>query len=222
MNAKLRETYASVRARHDWIPAARALEMARQECATARAHLFRNRLWSDEWDTVKLGGGYSVRATLKYDDHSDAPWENQECFAVPIESPRDQWDMVDGELSGHLRIEARRDVWFYPFSDALAKARQEQRKYGCKQGRAEIEARALAAVRAEYEFFRRYFREDWCYVGVVVELLDGDGETVGEDSLWGIESDSTEYILETANDMARTLIADSGMRFRRAATLETE
>lgn len=74
--------------------------------------------------------------------------------------------------------------------------------------RASMSAKAYAAEAARRDFQRL---ADWCndrwqYVGVVVELIDDDpmGESA---SLWGIESDSTEYLEDTAHELADEIIA---------------
>ncbi|ALL68698.1 hypothetical protein K788_0000279 [Paraburkholderia caribensis MBA4] len=60
------------------------------------------------------------------------------------------------------------------------------------------------AVRRDFEFLRGWCRDDWHWLGVVVELLDGNGEVADDvnDSLWGIESEAHDYLKETALDMA--------------------
>jgi hypothetical protein len=68
--------------------------------------------------------------------------------------------------------------------------------------------RAALAAEADFRRLKAYCEGLWWYVGVVVELLDDDGDSMGleKESLWGVESDG-EYWREAAIDLARELIA---------------
>lgn len=70
-------------------------------------------------------------------------------------------------------------------------------------------AYAAAAAMADFDRLRRWCAGHWCYVGVVVELCDDEGETVGgySASLWGIESDAGDYLEEVARELADEVIA---------------
>ncbi|MBN3762368.1 hypothetical protein [Burkholderia sp. Ac-20365] len=63
------------------------------------------------------------------------------------------------------------------------------------------------AVRRDFAYLRGWCNDDWQWVGVVVELLDEDGEVIDDvnDSLWGIESGADDYLRETAQGMAEGL-----------------
>jgi hypothetical protein len=58
---------------------------------------------------------------------------------------------------------------------------------------------------SDYEFLRRWCNGDWCYIGVVVTLLDHEGEDVDDRSIWGVESDSHDYLTDTAHELADEL-----------------
>lgn len=61
---------------------------------------------------------------------------------------------------------------------------------------------AAAAARADYERLRRFCADQWQYIGVVVRRA-GHCDCCGEtDSLWGVESDSGDYIREVAQELA--------------------
>ena len=56
---------------------------------------------------------------------------------------------------------------------------------------------ARAAVEADAAYLRRFMRDDWYWVGVSVAPIGADGSIPDETynhALWGIESDSTDYI----------------------------
>lgn len=63
---------------------------------------------------------------------------------------------------------------------------------------------AAGAARADYERLRGWCNDSWSYVGVVVTAgCECCEEYTGESlSLWGIESDSFEYLDEVARELA--------------------
>jgi hypothetical protein len=76
--------------------------------------------------------------------------------------------------------------------------------------RASMSAKAYAAeaARRDYQRLADWCNDRWQYVGVVVELLDDDGDPMGERaSLWGIESDATGYLEEVAHELAAEVLA---------------
>lgn len=67
-------------------------------------------------------------------------------------------------------------------------------------------AYAAAAAMADYNRLRDWCNDKWCYVGVIVETLDDEGEPTGETaSLGGVESDCDEYLAEVARELASEL-----------------
>lgn len=69
-------------------------------------------------------------------------------------------------------------------------------------------AYAANAARADFEFLRGWCNDEWRYVGVCVQLFreDEEGEETEltgeyEHALWGVESNSDDYLLETANEL---------------------
>lgn len=61
---------------------------------------------------------------------------------------------------------------------------------------------AAAAAMANFEYLRKWCNDQWHYVGVIVTVTDQHGTELAQESLWGIESHATEYLLETAEDLA--------------------
>lgn len=58
------------------------------------------------------------------------------------------------------------------------------------------------AVRRDCDRMRQWCADVWGWCGVIVELLDDDGDGTGETaSLWGIESDAGAYLDEVAADL---------------------
>lgn len=72
-------------------------------------------------------------------------------------------------------------------------------------------AYAAAAAMADFERLKAWCDDEWTYVGVVVTLCDDDGQPMREHhaSLWGIESDATDYIEnEVGPELADEIIAE--------------
>lgn len=79
------------------------------------------------------------------------------------------------------------------------------------------------AVRLDFERLRAWANDEWHYVGVIVELLDVEGDETGEDeSLWAIESDSPDYHAEVARELADQLIDRLGVADKRRKNLKRE
>lgn len=71
-----------------------------------------------------------------------------------------------------------------------------------------------AAVRADFEYLRRWCEGHWHYCGIRVTLLDDDGEeTKVSHELWGIESDCDDYhqtvIAELADECRREVLSNT-------------
>jgi hypothetical protein len=55
---------------------------------------------------------------------------------------------------------------------------------------------------SDYERLRQFCTDQWHYCGIVVTLLDADDEPDSVNaSLWGIESDCTDYHEEVINEL---------------------
>jgi hypothetical protein len=161
-------------------------------------------------DTFEHAGA-EFRVTHEHDGQNGAPWEGEGHGAVSewirgyVETPRDCWVLVSER--GAKR--------FYNWRETLELAKAES--WGMEPaGVAQLAQRLgrtptprdirKAAVRADFEFLQGYCEGAWHYVGVIVELLDKDGEATGEaNSLWGIESNADDYLDEVARDLAREI-----------------
>lgn len=127
---------------------------------------------------------------------------------------RDGWGFLPGRLQvDPLRQLSGPDTWH-----AQVKPRN-YRERGCEkfvaispdvnqairdvyaQVRASMTRReyAAGAARADFERLRAWCLDEWHYVGVRVSLLNATG---GSEALWGIESDSEDYIREVARELA--------------------
>ena len=127
------------------------------------------------------------------------------------------------DIEASMKI-ARRDGWGLREEDRarlLAGLRRTTFAVRCEDGRFRLQEQCgpwkpltrgeitAEAVRLDLEHLRRWCSDQWQWVGVVVELLDDEGEPVGavSDSLWGIESEADDYLREVAQDIADGLAA---------------
>jgi hypothetical protein len=134
--------------------------------------------------------GRSFTARLEADDSSDAPWDNSDCTGI-VRTVR-----VYGGLryKGVKRPGERvlhsdgRTYWLYDWQATCKKARDV---WGCKD--------VHAQVTADFKRLQGWLQDDWHYAGMIVSADDGETEP---ESLWGIESDSGDFLTETAHELA--------------------
>lgn len=117
------------------------------------------------------------------------PWER------PLNSP--DWSR-DGQC-------------YYDWREACRQARHD----GWNTEPYDAPDRVQRAVEADYQYLRAFMRQDWCYVGVTVELLDAQGDTVDTESLWGIET-WKDYHCELARELADEILARRHQQWREA------
>lgn len=76
--------------------------------------------------------------------------------------------------------------------------------------RATMSPRAYAALAASQDFARlkSWCDDQWNYVGIIVTASRA-GIELASASLWGIESDSADYLTECANELAQEAMTDA-------------
>jgi hypothetical protein len=149
-------------------------------------------------DTIEIDGLTFV-VDMVPDIDAGAPWDNQECLGDV--SHWERRDKAPGErvLSGS-RSDHGGQRRFYDFAGAVRRARSE--------GMTGKDA-AEAADR-EYHYLRAWCRDDWYYMGVIVTLLDVEGnKTDISDSVWCVESDG-DYSRVIADELASGLHTQYG------------
>ena len=173
-------------------------------------------------DTI-TSGRHVFRITIEDDTDHGAPWENADGHG-PVSDWRPVYnrhtgckDKKPGEvILSHDGQSAR----FYDFAEATRIAKRDGwglapdalAKLAGLLGRTPTSKEvAREAVLRDFEFLRGWCNDEWSYVGVVVTLLDADGDEVPavQGSLWGIESDAYEYHKEVAADLASELLAEA-------------
>jgi hypothetical protein len=165
--------------------------------------------------TVFVSGPASFRVTFPSDDMQSPPWELHDGHG-----PVSEWTTRAKRPGEIILSQDRSSRRYYDFAEAVKIAKRDgwdAPPY--KQGtRGE---QAVRAVRADFKYLRGWANDEWTYVGVVVELLDANGEGTGKrQSVWGIESEADDYLEETARELASELLYDEAAHMKAlAATL---
>ncbi len=147
-------------------------------------------------DTFEIDG-ISFRVSFPIDDCGIAYWQESDCHG-----PVTLWENRDKRPGELILASDKGSKCFYDFAEACRIARNVWGLNDRKE--------AAEAARKDFEYLRRWFADQWCYVGVNVTMLDDNGDALPYESqtIWGIESDCHEYLEETARDLAAGLIAE--------------
>ena len=147
---------------------------------------------------------FSVR--LEDDNDHGHPWEDCEGHG-----PVTDWENRNkrpGELILNTSHGSKR---FYDFAEACRIALRDGWDHVASRPEPPETPRqkAARAARADFEFLEAYCQDQWGYVGVVVTLLDDEGEeTDHTDSLWGVENFG-DFARINAQELADALAASA-------------
>ena len=145
--------------------------------------------------------GKQFRVDYRFDESADAPWERGDMLGEVSD-----WTTRDKGPGERVLNTDRSSKRYYDFAGAVKNAKEQGADAEPFTGTAG--ERAARAAEAEYEYLRRWCNDQWHYVGVIVTLLDDEGEdTSYDESVWGIEDDSLEYLAETAEELAGEILA---------------
>ena len=161
--------------------------------------------------------GFTFRVDIENDGSNEAPWHKSD-FHGPV-SGWTRREKSPGELVLNQDRSSKR---YYDLQGAMALAKKDgwslcaadTAKLAAKLGHAPSKGEIRAeAVRRDYEDLRGWCNDDWRYVGVIVTLIPDDEESddVPTDysyAIWGIESYSTDYLQETALELAEQAVAE--------------
>ena len=149
--------------------------------------------------TIEVSG-LAFKVEYERDDSMLAPWKEEDGHG-----PVSDWERRDKKPGELVLCEDGRSKRFYDFAEACRIARRDgwdTKPYNT--GNETPRQQAAKAARADFERMRAWCNAEWDYVGVIVKLLDDDGEETGEeDSIWGIESDDDKYLGEAARELAK-------------------
>ena len=155
--------------------------------------------------------GMTFRVQFEPDYNRAAPWEEEDGHG-PVSDWRraDYYSRPRKRAGERVLISDHGAARFYDFQEACKIALRDGwgvplYKTGTKR------QQAAWAVEADFQRLRAWCNDEWSYVGVVVELLDDEGDPLGEtESLWGIESDAYAYLEEVAGELADAIISRLG------------
>lgn len=122
-----------------------------------------------------------------YDQDSGPPWEQADGHG-PVRNLNHARDKRPGERPfGH-------HGWFYDWQEAIKIAKRDGWGPGTP----------AEAVEADFKYLKGWVNDDWFYCGYVVEI---DGHPEYSDSLWGIDSPSTDQFTAEAVENAEAWLA---------------
>lgn len=166
---------------------------------------------------IIIGGReFTFKVEIEPDQDHGAPWVENDGHG-----PVSDWTTRDKRPGELVLCSDRGSKRYYDFAEACCIALRDGwgiapdrlAEWTERAGRAPTKRQiAAAAARADFEYLRAWCDGDWQYVGVIVTLLDEDGEdTEVSDSLWGVEDSATDYIRECARDIADELAGGYGV-----------
>lgn len=130
------------------------------------------------------GTAYRVQWVQDYD--ARAPWENEDGHG-----PVSDWERREKRPGEMILNDDRGALRFYDFAAAVKQARREGWNTAPYEWKTKGEQAAAAAL-ADFDYLRRWCNDNWHYCGIIVTVLDEDGEETDiSSSLWGIEDDGT-------------------------------
>lgn len=164
-------------------------------------------------NTVEIGIAdktFTFHVSTEDDYDTGAPWENAEGHGTVSEWTRRR------KRAGELVLNnSHGDKRYYDFAEACRIALRDGWDHA--ESRVEGETKRQKAARAamaDFEYLRSWCQDEWRYVGVIVTLLDDDGElTDVSDSLWCVEDRDPNYVAEVARVLADELASGYGTRW---------
>lgn len=173
-------------------------------------------------DTITVNG-LTFAVTRESDAHHGAPWDEEDGHG-PVREVRANYTGYMQKRPGErvLNYEFARRGHAYDVQEAMRIAKRDgwgvsdktRLAFRLEHDRDMTPGEVAAmAVWEDSERMRRWLTDQWCYIGVVVELLDVDGDPTGEvESLWGVESDSDDYCDDVARELAQEIARRIGRK----------
>jgi len=170
-------------------------------------------------DLIELEGN-KFRVSIEPDDYCAAPWDRDDghgpvsewkhhSFGMGTKPPKAPGEMILVWDRGAYRT--------YDFAEAVRIAKRDGWDAAPYDATETPGQKAHKAAMADFNCLRQWCDGQWSYVGVIVELLDDEGDATGEtESLWGIESDAGEYLDETAKELAGEILHRLENQLKRA------
>jgi hypothetical protein len=153
---------------------------------------------------TELPQGYSVKVEFQRDNEGRAPYEESDGHGVVV---RERSRREGEHWEAWLLYSERHTYIYYDYEQTLPRAIKDGWNTSPFNDGLDERAKAYKAMRADYEFLRRWFNDDWWYVGLIVTLYK-DGTEIAEESVWGIDSDSIGYLADTARGYVARMLHD--------------
>jgi hypothetical protein len=158
------------------------------------------RLYNDDTFTHK---GYAFRVRFERDEHMGEPWKEHDGHG-----PVSEWTTRDKRPGERLLHEDHGSKRYYDAQAALRLAKKDG--WGCgdeTHTHRTAGEKAACAVERDFDYLRRWCKDEWEWTGVIVEQVDEDGDPTGEkDSLWGIDGDHGGYLTTVAYELADEIV----------------
>ena len=146
--------------------------------------------------------GLTFRVKFRDDNDGGAPWEEHDGHG-----PVTDW-VTRSKKPGELILSAdgcaRR---YYDFAAAVELAKADGWGSAIEvPGETDNEKAARAALQ-DFKYLQGWALDDWRYLGVIVALLDDDGEEVTDASLWRVESGNADYLAQVVEELTGDIMA---------------
>lgn len=147
--------------------------------------------------------GFTFSVEYHYDEHTGSPWDEADGHG-----PVSGWERRDKKPGELILCEDRGSKRFYNYAEACRIAlRDGWGAPGAIEGETKRQKAARAAV-SDFEYLRGWCNGEWHWAGIVVKMLDDEGEETGEEeSVWGYESCEKDFMRSEAESMAEALAA---------------
>lgn len=207
---RLYREYMKERAKYPHAPAKHALQAVRATRKT-RTLPFHYSDVTDRGTTFKVKG-YDVTVRSQPDDDPDLSFYGKFTDTMPRSGEqyfkRGHWsegftDSRGHRFSGEWQFPHRELRYFVPGYNHLDDIDTYRRTYG----RHEAYTMAMAYARRDWRRMEDY-GSGWAMVGITV-TVSRHGVELGNASLWGIESDSTEHVYDVVQDLLAEALTEA-------------
>jgi len=141
--------------------------------------------------------GFTWKVSTHVDESMGAPWNESDGHGIVSE-----WERRAKRPGEVIIAKDHGACIFYNVQSTQALAVRDGWSVAGASGMSR-RAAAAAAVREDVRRMRAWCADEWCYVGIIVERIRESGREVCTvtESLWGIESDSGDYLAEVAEEL---------------------
>lgn len=188
-----------------------ALAVAKEEARYGRGSCKRWVMPRDAYtQRTTLPNGWYYDIEVAYDNDAAAPWERCDGHGVVT-----GWQSRDEYKDEWVLNSERYSYRYYDFKASLALSLKDGWDAPPYAQGSKLE-QAVRAVRADYEYLRRWCNDDWWYVGIIVTLYDEQDVEIDSESCWGYDSDSTTFLTSEARDWVAGMIKQHRRNLRQS------